>query len=406
MIVVGAGPAGATAARTLALGGVRVCLLERSRFPRNKPCGGGITTRALRRFPYLPRALSTIDAHYISTLRLEGPSGGHVVLRSPEPAVVTIRRIDFDHLLARLAVDAGADLVEDACVTDAATTDERVGVTTRDGRCFEARYVIVADGVNGMMARRLGFQAGWSDAAVALDIMEETPVERLRAREPSTLWVSYGDSGADGYGYIFPKAGHVNVGFGWVQSHFKRLPPARPVDLHQRFVERLRQRGLLEGGSDRAGFASYHVPICGPLPSTARGRTLLVGDAGGFVNAYTAEGIYYAMVSGDLAGQAVLSGDDDDDPRPGSSVARRYEQAWRHEIGVELRDSVVIKRYLFQDAGRIDRVVAAAATNGDVAQLIVAYATGALSYTKARRRLFSAFPRVLLRLAGTAATAP
>jgi geranylgeranyl reductase family protein len=389
----------------LALGGARVCLLERYRFPRNKPCGGGITTRALRRFPYLRDALATIDAHYISTLYLEGPSRGHVVFRSPEPAVVTVRRIEFDGLLTRLAVRAGADLVEGAWVADAASGDADVGVVTRDGRRFEGRFLVAADGVNGIVARRLGFHAGWSTSAVALDVMEETPVEQLRAVEPSTLWVSYGHGGAEGYGYIFPKRAHVNVGFGCVLSHFKQRVSDPPYDLQQRFVESLRRRGLLEGRSSRAGFTAYHVPVGGPLPATSRGRALVVGDAGGFVNAYTAEGIYYAMVSGDLAARAVLSGDDVSDPHPGSSVARRYERAWRREIGPELRDSVLIQRYLFRDPARIDRVVAGAAAHREVARVIVAYATGELSYAAARRRLVAAFPRLVFRLVRTAAGA-
>ncbi len=114
VLVVGAGPAGSTAARALALGGARVRLLERARFPRNKPCGGGLTTRALKRFPHLATVLERVEAHYISRLYLEGPAHRGVVLTSPTPAVVTIRRMDFDQALAQLAAESGAELVEGA----------------------------------------------------------------------------------------------------------------------------------------------------------------------------------------------------------------------------------------------------------------------------------------------------
>src|SRR5512147_3035739 len=99
VIVVGAGPAGATAARALALAGVTVRLLDRSKFPRNKPCGGGISVRVLSRFPYLEPALGRIATHRVSRLALEGPDGDSTVIHSRVPAALMIRRVEFDALL-------------------------------------------------------------------------------------------------------------------------------------------------------------------------------------------------------------------------------------------------------------------------------------------------------------------
>src|SRR5438874_1633279 len=88
VIVVGAGPAGATAARALALAGIPVRLLDRAAFPRNKPCGGGISMRALKRFPYLNGALERIATHYVSRMYLEGPGGESTVVESDGPAAL------------------------------------------------------------------------------------------------------------------------------------------------------------------------------------------------------------------------------------------------------------------------------------------------------------------------------
>ena len=96
VLVVGGGPAGATAARTLALEGRCVRLLDRARFPRNKPCGGAISMRALRRFPHLPGALQRISTRRLSRLYLEAPSGDGITLTSHEPAALMVRRIEFD----------------------------------------------------------------------------------------------------------------------------------------------------------------------------------------------------------------------------------------------------------------------------------------------------------------------
>src|SRR5262245_23281379 len=111
VIVVGGGPAGATAALALAQQGVRVRVLERARFPRNKPCGGGISLRVLPRFPYLGERLPRIATHYLSRLYLEGPDGRSTTIESEQPAALMIRRVEFDALLMSLAQEAGVELV-------------------------------------------------------------------------------------------------------------------------------------------------------------------------------------------------------------------------------------------------------------------------------------------------------
>ena len=134
VLVVGAGPAGATAARTLAGAGVPVRLIDRMPFPRNKPCGGGISVRVLRRFPYLERELARIPTHALQRLYLEGPEGASAIVESQEPAALMIRRVEFDALLVSLAVEAGAELVTGADIVHAVERDDRVELRARDGR--------------------------------------------------------------------------------------------------------------------------------------------------------------------------------------------------------------------------------------------------------------------------------
>ena len=115
-IVVGAGPAGATAARALAEGGARTLMLDRARFPRSKPCGGAITARVVSRFPYLTSALTGISTHWISALHLEARDRSSIDLRSVASAVIMVRRLEFDALQVSLARQRGVDLLEGADV--------------------------------------------------------------------------------------------------------------------------------------------------------------------------------------------------------------------------------------------------------------------------------------------------
>lgn len=398
VIVAGAGPAGATAALRLARAGVRVLMVERYPLPRQKPCGGGISTRVLSRFAWLPGSLHRIPTHPVSSLYLEGPSGQVFRMQTRGPVVMLIRRIEFDYLLASMAIEAGAELLAPAPIAQARQDADGVTLRTREGRELRARLVIAADGVNSVIARRLGMNPGWPAAKLALDMMEETPVESLRAAEPDTLSVFYGYGGAHGYAYLFPKREHVNVGIGYALPYFRARVDLTPYDLQQQLVGDLRTRGLMEGESRRSHFTPFLIPIGGPLKNTAAGRVLLAGDAGGFVNGFSAEGIYYAMVTGDLAAGAVLASRREGAFSP-ARARRAYVRAWRHEIGGELRDSVLIQKYLLHSPERMDRVVRGARTRPEFSEILVDYASGRLSYRAARRRLLWHFPRLLPRLA-------
>ena len=387
VIVSGAGPAGATAALALALAGIPVRLLDRALFPRNKPCGGGISARVLRRFPYLGHALSRIAVHPVSKMYLEAPDGQSTVIETDEPAALMIRRVEFDALLVALAVEAGATLITGADIVQAREDADAVTLTARDGRRFSAPVVIAADGVHSVIARRLGIHGGWSSTAVALDMMEETPRTRLRDVDASVMWVSYQDHG---YAYVFPKRDHVNAGVGYLLSHYRAAIGGAPYTVQRAFVDRLCARGVLAGASSREHFTPFLIPVGGPLRRPGRGRVLLAGDAAGFVNGATAEGIYYAMVSGELGARAVH------DSSSVSAMASRYNQAVNYEIGAELRDSVRIQRYLFADPHRIAHLVRGAHREERLVRLVTDFVIGRLSYRALRRRMLSRSPALLL----------
>src|SRR5262249_35673055 len=200
-------------------------------------------------------------------------------------------------------------------------------------------------------------------------------------------------SSPQGYAYIFPKRDHINVGVGYVLSHYRARIDDAPYDLQRPFVDHLRRRGIVQGESVRGSFTPFIIPVGGPLRAPGRGRVLLAGDAGGFVNAFTAEGIYYAMVSGQLAARAVVQSS----AGKGRPPAARYSRLVDYEIGAELRDSVTIQRFLFADRHRIARVIDGAHREPRITQLILDLAIGRRSYRAVRRRLLAGAPSLAMR---------
>jgi geranylgeranyl reductase family protein len=393
VIVAGAGPAGAVAARTLAAAGIDTLLVDRSAFPRNKPCGGGITTRGLTRFPWLSAAIDGIDIHSVSKLHLESPDGSVLKLSAEGPVGILVRRVQFDHALVRAATGAGARLREGFEITQVERDAEGVTLQSRSGERLRAPMVVAADGVHSVIGKRTGVNARWPTRSIAIDMMEETPNEVLRASHPDEVWIAYAYRGLDGYSYIFPKTHHVNVGIGCLLSHFKGEVAAQPYDLQSGFVSSLVGTGELQGRSDRKCFTPYLIPVGGPLARTYDGRVLFAGDAGGFVNGFTAEGIYYSMISGELAGRAIA--------RAGATPERSgpaYQRMWRREMGAELRDSVLIQRYLFGNHARVNHLVRGGSRMPWLTEAMIDYVAGRRSYGALRRDVLLRSPGTAIRL--------
>ncbi|MEU9505905.1 geranylgeranyl reductase family protein [Micromonospora sp. NPDC048170] len=323
VIVVGAGPGGSATAYHLAQHGVRVLLLEKTEFPREKVCGDGLTPRAVRQLIRMGVDTSP-EAGWLHNRGLRVIGGGvRLELDWPDlasfPNYGLVRtRLDFDDLLARRAVEAGADLRTGVNVTGPVLgPDGRVtGVEAEVGpgkepATFHAPLVVAADGVSGRFPLALGL-AKREDRPIGVAVRRyyRSPAKHDDNYLESWLELRSKDSGDSllpGYGWIFGLGdGRVNVGLGVLNSssafgktNYRRLLTDwlanTPADWGM--TDEANAEGPILGAALPMGFNR--------VPHYTRG-VMLVGDSGGMVNPFNGEGIAYAMESGELAAEVAV----------------------------------------------------------------------------------------------------
>ena len=283
--VVGAGPAGSTAAYHLASAGADVLLVDKAVFPRDKPCGGGVTGRAARLLPF---SLDPVVEDRVERLECRLRYGRRFTRRARGPIALMTQRRRLDHFLLEKAAEAGADVRDGVRIADV-----RPDALAVDGREVRARVVIGADGCNGSSARALGLgeQIVHGVALEANVPHEVVPRERYRGAMVLEIAVVPG-----GYGWIFPKGDHVNVGVGGneaeaprLRAHLRRLCEEHGIDCDALTETR-----------------GYRLPMRRAGSRLARGTAAVIGDAAGLLDPFSGDGLYEAFLSSQLVATATL----------------------------------------------------------------------------------------------------
>lgn len=289
-IVVGAGPSGSTSARLLADEGASVLMLDRKAFPRDKPCGGGVTLRAAA-VPGID--LSPIIEQTIYGARFSLRMGPSFDRRFDKPLTYMTQRKRLDAYLAECAAEAGAAFHDDEPVREVETCDSGA-ITVRTSRdAYTSRVLIGADGANGLVGKAVGLRRD-AEEAVAFE-GNVAATDRMLDDWREYVGMDLGDT-AGGYGWVFPKGDHLNVGVGsWKYAGFTLRPKlarlSRRYDFDADALENLR---------------GHHLPVRRPGTPIARGRVAVVGDAAGLVDPLSGEGIHMAFASARLAADATL----------------------------------------------------------------------------------------------------
>ncbi len=284
VLVVGGGPAGSVTAYNLASQGLTVLLADRARFPRDKPCGGGLTTRA---FLECPIDASPVVEDEVDIVELRFRYGETVERSARAPVIRMTQRRRLDAFLLDAARAAGAEVREGA----------RVDLADRprvDGTRIDATVVVGADGANGTSARALGLGGG-IERGVALEGNVTYGVVS-RSRYASRAVIELADI-PGGYGWVFPKGDHVNIGVGaWeregprLRDHLRRVCEAHGVADDQLVSVR-----------------GHRLPLRRSATRVVGERSLLVGDAAGLIDPVSGDGMYECFVSAGHAAQAIAS---------------------------------------------------------------------------------------------------
>ena len=340
LLIIGAGPAGSFAAELLAKGGAKVALFDGRPEGEPKACGGGVTAKALNAWPHLLNAVGRT----ITELDLYSPSSKRLHLTLDEPFAI-YSRIAFDSYLRDRARDAGANVIsQKISARKTKRTDDGWRVIGDTGSEWFGSFLVGAEGANSGIAKMLAGPLPPSDMEVAFGYRAPLPANDVAPTAVAFLpgWV--------GYAWAFPRPDHISFGIATTQDAFDHEPLD---DLLWQFMIGYYEQCEGEGNEKQVTFWNndtdtpkrsrirehlrataerYAARIPGLAPKTWDTRKVsgddwaLLGDAAGFADPVTGEGIYYALRSAELFAEAYLSGS-----------PQSYEKRWSEDFGAELR---------------------------------------------------------------------
>lgn len=387
VLMIGAGPAGSLAAERLARGGARVALFDGRPAADAKACGGGVTSKALKAWPFLHEA----GGRTVSEVEMYAPAGGRVRLALAEPFVIYSRRA-LDSYLTGRARAAGAAVFEGR--VSASLERDAAGrwtVRGRGGESWTGRVLVAADGANSPIAKRLAGPLANSEMEVAFGY--RTP---LGEDEEAPTVIAFLPGWA-GYAWAFPRLDHISFGIATSQDAFDHQALDRLLwDFMIGYYLTRGGRGgpLWRGGAGAEGGVEeelrrvagrYAARIPGLTPETLERRRAagdgwaLLGDAAGFADPVTGEGIYYALRSAELFAEAFLAGE-----------PSAYEGMWRADFGRELRRAAQMRRRFY---GRFwggpftDRMISLARLHPGIRRTLRELVAGNQGYVGLKRTL-------------------
>jgi len=303
VIISGAGPAGSKSAEILAKSGFKVALIEKDTNWR-KPCGGAVNSRIFKYYPELRK----FDFHRINEIRIYSSDFykfGYRWKRAQDYSI-NVDRLEFDNILRNIAVDAGAELFDKNISYDfVIKNDQKIGVKTKSSSGIQeylGKIIIIADGMSSKLAVKSGLKKKWKTEEIM--IAKSAIMEGENHIDKDTISLFF--KAFKGYGWLFPLKGNkFNIGFGTMGEDNLKYNLNQMYNEFvnnsniKKFIPKERYRKIWE--------ATYPIPGLGVLNKSLYGdNIMLIGDAAGFVNPISGEGICPSIASGKAAAETAI----------------------------------------------------------------------------------------------------
>lgn len=294
VVIVGAGPSGSILSYELAQHGIRVLLIDKKKFPRNKACAGGLTRRAMSVVPF---DLDGIIEDYTYTAKMLIKNKVIYNKTFDEPIIGMVMRKNFDNMLVNKAIEAGVIFQDGTSFKSLYGKPGDISVETSKG-CYSTKIIVGADGVKSRVARALNFNLKGSFMTA---VEGEVYLKSTKALDELKGSVHYDfDVIPEGYGWIFPKKDHLSMGIVSISPHIRGWKSY--------FESYLKLKGKFYF-NDIIDYRGHLIPFRSDKRNVfADHRGMVVGDATGYTDPLTGEGIYYAVKSALMAVDPIVKG--------------------------------------------------------------------------------------------------
>jgi len=327
--VIGSGPSGASAAFYCAQQGLKTVIIEKEVLPRYKTCGGGFVFRGRKNMAF--DIADVVEKEFNSVDIVFAAKDLTFKTTREEPIITMIMRDSFDHLIVRQAEELGVDVIQGEALKG--ITTGALATLTTDKSKIQAKFVIAADGALSPTAKLMGWQETRMMCPALEYEVEVTPEEFEKHKDSARFDI---DAAPLGYGWCFPKKNHLSIGVGNFMKT-KKNPKLR--EYYNNYIEYLGIKEILS--SEAHGFI---IPISPRSDGFVRENVFLIGDAAGFADPVTAEGISNAILSGKLCAEALASSNLD------LAVAKDlYEEKLNAALLPELRTGVLLSKLFYEN---------------------------------------------------------
>ena len=324
--IIGSGPAGASAALKLAENGISTVIIEKETLPRYKTCGGAFSYRGKRLTEYdvssaVEREFYKLDI-YFDKLDL------HFSTKRDVPIVSMVMREDFDNLIVEKAKISGAVVLENHKLLNM-TFAENITLHTSQGD-VNAKYVIGADGALSPTAKL----TGWKETRYLIPALEyEVEVEPDEFKRLSKEVRLDFDAVPLGYGWVFPKKNHLSIGVASARRTKINLKKC-----YSEYLELLNVKSVI-----KEEFHGFQIPLTSRKDGFARKNVFLVGDAAGFADPFSAEGITNAMLSGIMAAESIIESDIN-----GGNAEELYTKKLEEKLLPEIKIAEFLSKFFYE----------------------------------------------------------